>query len=265
MLSVKFVKSLKKIYRLLRIIVHVIRGIVQALYHLENTENIDSVKQKIIRQWHSQFLQLMNIELRIHGDIHPGNHLMVANHISWKDIILLNSIYSTRFVAKSEIAHWPLIGWLSRKVGTLFVKRGNITDIRRLNEQIADLIRSGERVTLFPEGCTGEGSEISHLYPGLFQSVIDSHAQDTGVETIPKSPVGVQPVVIIYKVDEQLSPQIPYTGDTHLLENLWSVLDFDHIIADIYFTPLIPAENATRKHLSIQSQQQMKSVLHKQL
>ena len=237
----------------------------QALYHLDKTETIEPKKQEMIRHWHRRFLQLMNIELRIHGDVHPGNHLMVANHISWKDIILLNSIYSTRFVAKSEIARWPLIGWLSRKVGTLFVKRGNITDIRRLNEQITDLIRSGERVTLFPEGSTGEGSEISHLYPGLFQSVIDTHMPDTGVETILESPIGVQPVVIIYKVDEQLSPHIPYTGDTHLLENLWSVLDFDHIIADIYFTPLIPAENATRKHLSIQSQQQMESVLHKHL
>lgn len=118
---------------------------------------------------------------------------MVANHISWKDILLLNSIYPTRFVAKSEISKWPVIGWLSRRVGTLFVKRGNITDIRRLNEQIYNFIAAGERVTLFPEGATSEGSEIAHLYPGLFQSVIGSSESNT--------PLGVQPIVIIYKIN----------------------------------------------------------------
>lgn len=251
----------KKMYRLMLVIVHVIKGVVQAIYHLDDDTVIGEKEQAIIRRWHKQFLKLLNIEVRIHGDVHSENQLMVANHISWKDIIVLNSIYSTRFVAKSEISGWPLIGWLSRRVGTLFVKRGNITEIRRLNEQITNLLRSGERVTLFPEGSTGEGTEISHLYPGLFQSVIDTHQSAENQ----LNPAGVQPVVIIYKVDEQLSPHIPYTGDTHILENLWSVLSYDHITADIYFTPAIESENTTRKHLSTQSHQQMSAVLKKKL
>ncbi len=255
---------IKKTYRLLRIIVHVLWGMVQAIYHLDKDRQLDNKEQAIVRRWHQRFLQLMHIEARVHGEIHPGNHLMVANHISWKDIILLNSIYATRFVAKSEIARWPLVGWLSNKVGTLFVKRGNISDIRRLNEQIKALMLAGEKVTLFPEGTTGEGSEISHLYPGLFQSVIDSQNHASESDDL-ASPLGVQPIVIVYKVDDQLSPHIPYTGDTHLLENLWSVLAYDHIIADIYFTPAINSENTTRKQLSQQSHQQMQDILQKKL
>lgn len=254
----------KKVLRLLRIIVHVLWGVVQAIYYLDNNKKPGEQEQRFVRVWHRQFLKLLHIETRIHGDIHPGNHLMVANHISWKDIILLNSIYATRFVAKSEIARWPLVGWLSNKVGTLFVKRGSISDIRRLNEQIAQLMMAGEKVTLFPEGATGEGEEISHLYPGLFQSVIDTQNQAQKDEPI-EAPLGVQPIVIIYKVDEQLSPHIPYTGNTHILENLWSVLNYEHISADIYFTPLIDSENATRKLLSSRSHQQMQDVLQKKL
>jgi len=256
----KMLLLIKKIYRLLRIIAHVLWGVLLAIYYLDNNRKLSEKEQQIVREWNRRFLKLMNIETRVHGDVHPGNHLMVANHISWKDIVLLNSIYTTRFVAKSEIARWPLVGWLSNKVGTLFVKRGNISDIRRLNEQIAKLMIDGEKVTLFPEGATGEGGEISHLYPGLFQSVIDT--QEAAAF---ESPVGVQPIVIIYKVDEQLSPDIPFTGNTHILENLWSILNYQHITADIYFTPAIDSQNTTRKLLSQQSHQQMQEVLQKKL
>lgn len=243
----------KKTYRLIRIILHVLWGIVQVFYYLDDKKSPAKKEQQMIQHWFAVFIRLLNIETRIHGEIYPENQLMVSNHISWKDILLLNSVYPTRFVAKSEISQWPVVGWLSARVGTLFVKRGNITDIRRLNRQIAELISAGERVTLFPEGETSEGDEIAHLYPGLFQSVIDSPDAEV--------PLGVQPVVIIYKIDDVLSAHIPFTGETSMLANLWSVLSFDHISADIYFTPFISAENKTRKTLSAQSFQQMQKTL----
>ncbi|MCW8932996.1 MAG: 1-acyl-sn-glycerol-3-phosphate acyltransferase [Gammaproteobacteria bacterium] len=243
----------KKSYRFIRIILHVLWGIIQVVYHLNEVDSLSEKEKKIVLNWFDKFVQLLNIEKKIHGEIHPENQLMVANHISWKDILLLNSIYPTRFVAMSEISKWPIVGWLSTKVGTLFVKRGNISDIRRLNEQIYNLIAAGERVTLFPEGATSDGSEIAHLYPGLFQSVISSSENDI--------PLGVQPIVIVYKVDDSLSPHIPFTGKGSMLGNLWTVLGFDHITADIYFTSYISSENMTRKTLSKNSLQQMREIL----
>ncbi len=247
----------KKSYRLLRIILHVLWGVVQVIYHLDNKKSHGEKEQKVIQHWFTEFIRLLHIETKVHGEIHSQNQLMVANHISWKDIILLNSVYPTRFVAKSEISKWPVIGWLSARVGTLFVKRGNVTDIRRLNKQISKLIEAEERVTLFPEGATSEGSEIAHLYPGLFQSVISSSGD--------KSPLGVQPIVIIYKIDDALSPHIPFTGEASLLANLWSVLGFNHITANIYFTPFISSENMTRKTLSEHSHHQMKKTLKEEM
>lgn len=243
----------KKSYRFMKVISHVLWGAFQVFYYLDKKNTLGAQEKKIILHWFDKFVQLLQIEKRIHGEIHSESQLMVANHISWKDILLLNSIYPTRFVAKSEIEKWPVVGWLSARVGTLFVKRGNITDIRRLNEQIAQLITDGERVTLFPEGATSDGTEIAHLYPGLFQSVISSSENAI--------PLGVQPIVIIYKIDEQLSPHIPFTGNRGMMANLWSVLGFDHITADIYFTPVISSENRTRKTLSADSLLQMKETL----
>ena len=242
----------KKLYRLLRVIVHVLRGMVQALYYLDASKFPGAREKPIIQRWYQEFLRLMNIRVRVHGQLAQENHLMVANHISWKDIVVLSSLYPTSFVAKSEIARWPLVGWMSTRTGTLFIKRGSISDVRRLNEQIAQLLCAGERVTVFPEGGTGEGDEIAHLYPGMFQAVVDIEGCIS---------IGVQPVVIIYKVDGKIHSDIPYTGNTHLLKNLWAILGFHEITADVYFTQPILAAREDRKALAQKTYQQMQAVL----
>lgn len=245
--------TIKKTYRLLRIILHVLWGVVQVLYYLNDKNTTGDKEQLIIQRWFERFVRLLNIEKRVHGEIYSNKQLMVANHVSWKDIVLLNSVYPARFVAMSEIATWPVVGWLATKVGTLFVKRGSISELRQLNAKISEALKKGIRVTLFPEGGTSDGHDIAHLYPGLFQSVIN--ASDD------KASLGVQPIVIIYKVDGELSPHIPFTGEVNMLANLWAVLGFDHITADIYFTPYICARNMTRKTLSQRSLQQMQKIL----
>lgn len=252
-----FIKRfIKKIFRLLRVILHVLWGVVQALYYLDTKKLPGDREKLVIQRWYQRFVELMNINLRVHGELAKDNHLMVANHISWKDIVLLSSLYPTCFVAKSEISRWPLVGWMSVRTGTLFIKRGSISDVRRLNERIAQLLCDGERVTVFPEGATGEGDEIAHLYPGMFQAVVDIEDSIT---------IGVQPVVIIYKVDGRLSPDIPYTGDTHLLKNLWAILGFHKITADVYFTPPVLVSRSNRKELAQQTYSQMQAVLDKYL
>ncbi len=247
---------LRKLVRLLRVILHVFWGVVQALYYLDRNKYPGVKDKPIIQRWYQQFLKLMNIHVRVHGELAEDNHLMVANHISWKDIVLLSSLYPTTFVAKSEISRWPVVGWMSVRTGTLFIKRGSISDVRRLNKQIAEILRAGERVTVFPEGGTGEGEEIAHFYPGMFQAVVDIEEQIN---------IGVQPVVIIYKVDGRLSADIPYTGDTNMLKNLWAILGFKQITADVYFTPVIQATSCSRKELAQKTYQQMQKVLETHL
>ncbi|WP_198266699.1 lysophospholipid acyltransferase family protein [sulfur-oxidizing endosymbiont of Gigantopelta aegis] len=244
---------IKKSYRFLRIILHVHWGIVQVLYYLDDKKSPSATQKIIIQRWFKRFVRLLSIEIKIHGEVEENSPLMVSNHISWKDIILLGSVYPTRFVAKSEIAQWPVVGWMSAKVGTIFVKRGSIADIRQLNTQIADLICAGERVTIFPEGGTSDGRQLAHFFPGLLQSVVGLHGENIRP--------GVQPIVISYKVADQLSEQIPFIGDANMLQHLWALLGLDKITADLHFTPFISSENTTRKALSTQSVQQMQEIL----
>lgn len=250
---------LKKIVRLLSIIVHVVRGGVQVFFTIDEKKGIRDKDQAMIQRWFECFLQKLNIEKRVHGKIVSGNHLMVANHISWIDIIVLHSIYATHFVAKSEIKKWPLVGWLSAKVGTLFVRRGSMTDARKLNEQIAQLLISGHCITLFPEGATSDGTEISKFYPGLFQAALDAQALDSNIDIV------IQPVVIIYQVNNNHSHHLPYIGDASLWKNFWKVLSLESITVDVHFTSPIHAKNISRKELSEQSYQQMQKILHNNL
>ncbi len=239
------------------IIVHVVWGGVQVFFTIDEKKGIGKKEQAMLQQWFEQFLQKLHIEKRVHGEVVSGNHLMVANHISWMDIMVLHSIYATHFVAKSEIKKWPLVGWLSARVGTLFVKRGSMTDARNLNERIAHLLNSGQCVTLFPEGATSDGTEISKLYPGLFQAALDAQALDSDTDIV------VQPVVIIYRVNNNHSHHLPYIGDASLWKNFWVVLSLESITVDVYFTPSIHTKNISRKELSDQSYQQMQKILHK--
>lgn len=250
---------LKKVVRLMSIIVHVVWGVVQVFFTIDEKKGIGGKQQAMLKQWFEQFLQKLNIEKRVHGETVSGNHLMVANHISWIDIIVLHAIYATHFVAKSEIKKWPLVGWLSARVGTLFVKRGSMTDARKLNEHIAQLLNSGQCVTLFPEGETSDGTAISKLYPGLFQAALDAQALNSNTDIV------IQPVVIIYQVNNNHSHHLPYIGDASLWKNFWKVLSLESITVDVYFTPPIHAKNISRKELSEQSYQQMQKILHNNL
>lgn len=252
---------IKKIYRLSRIIIHAVSSGFQVLFYFRGSEShpgnkelaqLDDRQQAMARRINLKFIQLLNIEQDIYGQPEAGNVLMVANHISWKDILLLNSLYHTRFVAKSEIEKWPLVGWLSRKVGTLFINRSSVADVRQLNSRIADSLSRGEKVTLFPEGTTTDGSQIKSFYPGLFQAAINAQAD-------------VQPVVIVYKVEDKQSPHIPYSADVNMLENLWTVLGFDRIVAEIHFTQRISVKDKSRKELSDLAFQQMTALINQRI
>ena len=100
------------------------------------------------------------VEARVHGDIgaRGGNVLVVANHISWLDIFVLNAVHPVRFVAKSELARWPVVGAMIRGAGTLFIERAQRRDTHRVNQHVARRARGGRRRRDLPEGTTTDGT-----------------------------------------------------------------------------------------------------------
>jgi 1-acyl-sn-glycerol-3-phosphate acyltransferase len=115
------------------------------------------------------------------------NVLLVANHLSWMDILVLGGATGTAFVSKDSVAHWPVVGWLARIGGTIFIRREARAAARGQADALADALRSGRPAAFFPEGTTGNGVALAPFRASLFAAV-----------TPPPPGVAVQPVAIDY-------------------------------------------------------------------
>ena len=106
----------------------------------------------------------------------PPGRLVVANHLSWLDIFAIDALCPASFVAKSEIARWPLVGTLVARAGTLFIERGRRHAVHRLIEHIERSLQAGGRVAVFPEGTTGAGHALLPFHANLIQAAVDAQA-----------------------------------------------------------------------------------------
>jgi 1-acyl-sn-glycerol-3-phosphate acyltransferase len=154
------------------------------------------------------------------------------------DIFVLNAIQPSHFIAKSEVRDWPIIGWLCTRAGTLFIERASRQGANTINQQIIEKLSRGERVGLFPEGTTTDGSRVGTFRPALLQPAVDASAM-------------VSPVTIRYQDNQgNLSLNAPFTGDTTLIESIWNMLNGQRIIANVTFSQSIQASGGNRRALS---------------
>jgi 1-acyl-sn-glycerol-3-phosphate acyltransferase len=162
--------------------------------------------------WSRKLLDILGIQLHVQGLATPGAKLVVSNHVSWLDIVAINAVVPSRFVSKAEVAHWPLVGRLVTAAGTLYLVRERRRDAMRVLGLMAQALRDGHTVAVFPEGTTGHGHEVLHFHANLLQAALDA-------------PAPIQPVVLRYSDPyHPVSPLAAYAGDTTLIQSLWRVV-----------------------------------------
>lgn len=124
-------------------------------------------------------LRIVRLTVRVHGVPHAlpagAPHMLLSNHVSWLDVFVLRAHVECRFVAKSEIRRWPLVGWMVSRQGTVFVQRARKRDTARVNETVEAALESGEAVVVFPEGTTTDGSEVRPFHASLLQPLVHVH------------------------------------------------------------------------------------------
>lgn len=151
--------------------------------------------------------------------------LLVPNHISWVDIVVLGSTEFTAFLAKKEVAGWPLLGPLAKVQGALFVDRRRRRQIPAVNKQMAARMQAGDPVILFAEATTGDGTHLLKFHTPHFEACRDLMKAFPEVAT-----VYVQPIVIDYNRRDGLAlgragrANIAWYGDTGFTPHLWSML-----------------------------------------
>lgn len=149
------------------------------------------------RTWQRITLRLFGARLDVSGRLPDGGCLVVANHISWLDIVVLQSLWPMWLVAKAEIRAWPLIGWLAYMAGTLFIIRGNHESRRRTGRRMAALMRRGDRVGIFPEGGIKPEMGVGRFHAPLFGPAV-------------RTRMPVVPVAIRYERERDLHEEFVY-------------------------------------------------------
>nr|WP_240956096.1 lysophospholipid acyltransferase family protein [Wenzhouxiangella sp. XN79A] len=134
------------------------------------------VALRVQRGYARILLRVLGYRLRIHGTLPERPGLIVANHISGFDIPVLHAVAPLWLVAKHDIREWPLVGFLARAVGTIFIRRGSEESRRRAARRMAALLRAGRIVGVFPEGGIHLARGVGRFHPRLFGPAIRAGA-----------------------------------------------------------------------------------------
>lgn len=194
-------------------------------------------RQERVQLWSRQMLAVLEIALRVEGQPPvQGPMLLVSNHLSWLDILVIHAARHCRFVSKSEVRHWPLIGTLATGGGTLYIEREKRRDALRVVHHMAESLKAGEIVAVFPEGTTGDGRELLPFHANLVQAAISAQA--------PVQPVALRFVDLATGRDSA-SPL--YLGDDTLAASLWRTLAGPPFVARVRFGAPQQAERRDRR------------------
>jgi 1-acyl-sn-glycerol-3-phosphate acyltransferase len=191
-------------------------------------------------------LRILGLRIHTEGPI-PTQGLIVSNHLSYLDVLVLSSITPVVFVAKSEVARWPIFGWFARLAGTLFVRRSHRADVVRLNREIVDLFAGGVPIVLFPEGTSSDGRRVLPFKSSLLEPARQLNPP-------------LYAALIDYEVTEGVtSREVCYWGDMTLLPHLINLLSKRGVRASVSLKTVAPSLTS-RKALARQLHAQVSSL-----
>jgi len=161
--------------------VHIVRGLLTLAIIFPGAT--PQKRNHLIRAWGHKVLGIFAVSLTVHKphDFDPaperGKRLYIGNHISWMDIYAVQAVTATRFIAKSELRTWPVLGRLMVQSGTVFIERAKRSDTRRINETIREHLEGGTMIAVFPEGTTSDGRDVRKFHGNLLQAALDASAE----------------------------------------------------------------------------------------
>ncbi|MEI6029255.1 MAG: lysophospholipid acyltransferase family protein [Betaproteobacteria bacterium] len=236
--------------RLLRAVLHVLHGLAVVLLRFPRLDAAG--RQRRIAWWAKKMFAVLGIRLDVQGSFRPGAKLIVANHVSWLDIMAVHAVCpQARFVSKADVQAWPVVGRLVGAAGTLYIVREKARDALRVVHQMADALASGDTVAVFPEGTTGLGHEPLPFHANLLQAAIATQ-------------VPVQPVALRY-ADERhgVSPAADFTGDISLARSLWMLAGAQGLRVQLDVLPAEGVRHADRRALAAHLRQEIAGALER--
>ena len=197
------------------------------------------------RWYHRQVCRLLGVRIHLTGRIAPGAPvLLVGNHVSWLDIPVLSALTPVSFVAKREVATWPMVGSLARLQRTVFVDRARRGAVAGTADAILSRLAAGDCVVLFAEGTSSDGNRVLPFRSSLFAA---AKPRNAGSEPATAGIV-VQTLAIAYThqhglpLGRQGRPFIAWYGAMEMPAHAWRLLKRGPIDVAVRVGPPVPLD-----------------------
>ncbi len=213
----------RALWRLLRVLAQVAAGWLTIVFLFPRLS--PQQREARVTAWSRGMLRAFGIRLEVQGE--PGAHgplLLVANHISWLDILVMHAARFCRFVSKADVHHWPVVGRMATGAGTLYIERASRRDAMRVVHRMASALGEGQVVAVFPEGTTGDGRTLLPFHANLLQAAVSVDAP-------------VQPVALSFLDAASRAPSFTpcYVDEDTLVGSAWRTLSGPPVVAVVRF------------------------------
>ena len=235
-------RPLRYLWRLPLLVLHVTVGLAIVMLMINplsrrirpGGEGLDS---RTIRLWSVWMVRVFGMRVQRFGLPIPGAALFVANHVSWIDITLLHSQRVVDFVAKAEIARWPIVGWLAGRGGTIFHHRGDNESLHGVMHQMLERLQTGRAIGVFPEGRTNNGLGVGVFHARIFQPAV--------LAAVPS-----QPVALKYGVGGCAQTIVSFRPGENFLQNLWRLLGEPARRVEVHFLEPVSVDGDGRRRMA---------------
>ena len=247
-------RAVRYLWRVPLLLLHIVLGIVLCALilswnkHRVMVDGREPFAHRMIRWWSTALMRIFGLRSVRIGRPLPDPVLFVANHTSWIDIELLHSQRAACFVAKAEIARWPLVGWLAASGGTIFHRRGSNHSLAAVMQAMVERLRGGRSVAVFPEGGTGHNGVLKVFHARIFQAALDAQ-------------VPVQPVALRFARDGKRVVDAGFREGENFMGNLLRMLGEAPLDAEVHFLTAVPAMPDARRRMAELSRERIGAAL----
>jgi lyso-ornithine lipid O-acyltransferase len=216
--------------------------------------------------WHKRICWLLGVKIEVEGTISNERPLLlISNHVSWTDILVLGSLEHVSFIAKDEVRDWPMFGTFAKLQRTIFIDRNSKRKAGSQSRDIADRLKAGDILVLFPEGTTSDGNRVLPFKSSLFGAA--KMALDNDV-----AQVFVQPVSIAYTKSHGIPlgryhrSIVGWSGTVSLVKHLTGLIKARSITVEVTFgAPMIFNHETNRKQLAKATETAVKTMNERSL
>jgi len=227
----------RALWRLARTVLHGVHGVLVVLLLFPGLNAAG--RHARVAWWSAKTLRLLGLRLQVEGNFRPGAKLLVANHVSWIDIMAIHAVCpEARFVSKADVQHWPLVNRLVAGGGTLYIERERARDAVRVVHQMAEALRAGDTVAVFPEGTTSDGHKLLPFHANLLQAAIATATP-------------IQPLALRFSdARHAVSPAARFDGDITIKQSLWRLACGEGVVVRLSVLETQATAHADRRALA---------------